>query len=107
MGDVLLQLRHDYCEYYTRIGRPIPLTEAIDELRIAFDSVEQSSPGTTRDLLCGILNQLATAANTLSPDDLSQGLASLKISPGNMLLYYRSALLLLMYLGLACLKISG
>nr|KAG5690962.1 hypothetical protein BaRGS_027281 [Batillaria attramentaria] len=41
---ILSTLREDYREEYRRIGRPIPLTESIDELRNAFDLAEQSCP---------------------------------------------------------------
>ncbi|KAK7090483.1 hypothetical protein V1264_010274 [Littorina saxatilis] len=76
---VLSTLREDYREEYRRIGRPIPLTEAIDELRNAFDLAEQSCPGLTDDLLSGIVTRLATSSRTVSQAELSHGLANLKI----------------------------
>ena len=76
---MVLQLREDYREEYRRIGRPIPLTEAIDELRNAFDLAEQSCPGLTDDLLSGIVTRLTTSSRTVSQGELSQGLAKLKL----------------------------
>ena len=74
-----MQLLEDYREEYRRIGRPIPLTEGINELRNAFDLAEQSCPGLTDDLLSGIITRLATSSRTVSPAELSHGLGNLRI----------------------------
>ncbi|XP_076453803.1 serine/threonine-protein kinase 26-like isoform X6 [Babylonia areolata] len=76
---ILSTLREDYREEYRRIGRPIPLTEAIDELRNAFDLAEQSCPGLTDSLLSGIVSSLVSSSHSVSQADLSQGLAKLKL----------------------------
>ncbi|KAL8598909.1 hypothetical protein ACOMHN_015488 [Nucella lapillus] len=76
---ILSTLREDYREEYRRIGRPIPLTEAIDELRNAFDLAEQSCPGLTDSLLSGVLSSLLAPSRSLTQADLSLGLAKLKL----------------------------
>lgn len=75
----LLQLRDQYREEYHRIGRPIPLTESIDELRNAFDLAEQSCPGMTDDLVSGILTRLASSSRTVSDAELTWGLSKLTL----------------------------
>ncbi|XP_050401650.1 serine/threonine-protein kinase 26 isoform X6 [Patella vulgata] len=55
---ILSQLKVDYREDYSRLGRPVQKTEAIDELRNAFDLAEKSCPGLADDLVSGILARL-------------------------------------------------
>ncbi|PVD18489.1 hypothetical protein C0Q70_21038 [Pomacea canaliculata] len=76
---ILDNLRDQYREEYHRIGRPIPLTESIDELRNAFDLAEQSCPGMTDDLVSGILTRLASSSRTVTDAELTWGLSKLTL----------------------------
>ena len=62
-SDVLLfvlQLKEDYQSEYRRIGRPVQKTEAIEELKNAFDLAEKSCPGLADDLVSGIVARLGS-----------------------------------------------
>lgn len=65
---LLTQLKEDYREDYRRRGHPIQRTEAIDELKNAFDLAERSCSGITDDLLTGVISRLATTARVQEVD---------------------------------------
>nr|XP_022341331.1 serine/threonine-protein kinase 26-like isoform X6 [Crassostrea virginica] len=65
---LLTQLKEDYREDYRRRGHPIQRTEAIDELKNAFDLAERSCSGITDDLLTGVIGRLATTARVQEVD---------------------------------------
>ena len=65
---VCWQLKEDYREDYRRRGHPIQRTEAIDELKNAFDLAERSCSGITDDLLTGVIGRLATTARVQEVD---------------------------------------
>lgn len=52
------QLKEEYKEDYRRNGRPMQRTEAIDELRNAFDLAERSCPGIADEVVTGIISKL-------------------------------------------------
>ena len=52
------QLKDEYKEDYRRNGRPMQRTEAIDELRNAFDLAERSCPGIADEVVTGIISKL-------------------------------------------------
>lgn len=55
---LLTQLKDEYKEDYRRNGRPMQRTEAIDELRNAFDLAERSCPGIADEVVTGIISKL-------------------------------------------------
>ncbi|XP_041350402.1 serine/threonine-protein kinase 25-like isoform X8 [Gigantopelta aegis] len=59
----LSQLKDDYKDEYRRIGRPVQKTEAIEELKNAFDLAEKSCPGLADDLVSGIISRLGSTTN--------------------------------------------
>ncbi|KAJ8309831.1 hypothetical protein KUTeg_011696 [Tegillarca granosa] len=65
---LLSQLKEDYKEEYRRNGRPVQRTEAIDELRNAFDLAERSCPGITDELVAGLFNRFSISS--LSESDV-------------------------------------
>ncbi|XP_076435853.1 serine/threonine-protein kinase 24-like [Babylonia areolata] len=76
---ILSILRESYLEEHRRVGRPAPHTEALDELRNAFDLSERSCPGLTGDFLSDIIIRLTTPSRSISQIELSQGLGRLQL----------------------------
>nr|XP_034329036.1 serine/threonine-protein kinase 26 isoform X16 [Crassostrea gigas] len=77
---LLLQLKDDYREDYRRRGHPVQRTEAVDELKNAFDLAERSCSGITDDLLTGVISRLATTA-TVSEVEIRRAIDKVKSSP--------------------------
>lgn len=59
-------MKDEYKEEYRRNGRPIQRTDAVDELRNAFELAEQSCPGISDELMAGILSRVSTRVGSLS-----------------------------------------
>lgn len=74
---LLLQLKDDYREDYRRRGHPVQRTEAVDELKNAFDLAERSCSGITDELLTGVISRLATTA-TLSEVEIRRAIDKVK-----------------------------
>ncbi|XP_052703045.1 serine/threonine-protein kinase 26-like isoform X8 [Crassostrea angulata] len=74
---LLLQLKDDYREDYRRRGHPVQRTEAVDELKNAFDLAERSCSGITDDLLTGVISRLATTA-TVSEVEIRRAIDKVK-----------------------------
>lgn len=74
---LLLQLKDDYREDYRRRGHPVQRTEAVDELKNAFDLAERSCSGLTDDLLTGVISRLATTA-TVSEVEIRRAIDKVK-----------------------------
>lgn len=70
------QLKEDYKEEYLRNGRPVQRTEAIDELRNAFDLAERSCPGITDELVAGLFNRFTVSS--LSDSDIRRAVERVK-----------------------------
>ncbi|KAL5005409.1 hypothetical protein ScPMuIL_018865 [Solemya velum] len=66
INPVLTKLKDEYKEEYRRNGRPIQRTDAVDELRNAFELAEQSCPGISDELMAGILSRVSTRVGSLS-----------------------------------------
>ncbi|XP_061165891.1 serine/threonine-protein kinase 25-like isoform X1 [Saccostrea echinata] len=62
VGPLLLQLKEEYREDYRRRGHPVQRTEAVDELRNAFELAERSCAGITDDFLTGVISRLSNTA---------------------------------------------
>lgn len=73
---LLSQLKEDYKEEYRRNGRPVQRTEAIDELRNAFDLAERSCPGITDELVAGLFNRFSISS--LSESDVRRAVDRVK-----------------------------
>ncbi|XP_021341040.1 serine/threonine-protein kinase 25-like isoform X18 [Mizuhopecten yessoensis] len=73
---LLSKLKEDYKEEYRRNGRPIQRTEAVDELRNAFELAEKSCPGITDDLVAGLMGRLAMSH--MSEQDIRRAVDKVK-----------------------------
>uniref|UniRef100_K1QD66 Uncharacterized protein n=1 Tax=Magallana gigas TaxID=29159 RepID=K1QD66_MAGGI len=71
------KLKDDYREDYRRRGHPVQRTEAVDELKNAFDLAERSCSGITDDLLTGVISRLATTA-TVSEVEIRRAIDKVK-----------------------------
>ncbi|KAK3095839.1 hypothetical protein FSP39_019828 [Pinctada imbricata] len=59
IAPLLSQLRDEYREDLRRRGHPMQRTEAVDELKNAFDLAERSCPGIADEFMAGIIDKLA------------------------------------------------
>ncbi|KAL3847421.1 hypothetical protein ACJMK2_018331 [Sinanodonta woodiana] len=57
---LLTQLKTEYRDEYQRNGRPVSRTDAIEELRNAFELAERSCPGIGDDFVTAVLGKLGT-----------------------------------------------
>ena len=70
------QLKEEYKEDYRRNGRPMQRTEAIDELRNAFDLAERSCPGIADEVVTGIISKLG--GSSMSDVDIKRAVDKVK-----------------------------